>query len=217
VFDDRLRHAKDRALAPIATRLRAVPPLAITAAGLVAGLGCAGAAYYGHVPLALGLWAANRTLDGLDGSVARQAGTTSDRGGYIDLLADFVVYAAIPVAQVAGAPDPGELAVPVGALLGAYYVNAVSWLALSAILTTRVAAHRPMPDEIRERPHARTAMLTTITMPTGLVEGAETVIFVAVCLAWPDALRPLFFGGAALVLATALLRAVWAWRTLGRA
>jgi phosphatidylglycerophosphate synthase len=216
MFDDRLRRAKDQVLAPVGAQLRSVPPVAITGAGLVAGIGCAAAAYSGDTPLALGLWAANRTLDGLDGTVARLSGTSSDRGGYFDLLADFVTYATIPVAQVAGAPDPGTLAVPLGALLGAYYVNAVSWLALSAIIERRSAnapeglggagATDAAPDH---RP------LTTIRMPTGLVEGTETVIFVVACLAWPDWLAQVFVGFGALVILTALQRAIWAWQTLG--
>ncbi len=324
-----MRLMKDRALAPIAASLRSVPPVALTAIGLVAGLGCAAAAYVGDTPLAVGLWVANRTLDGLDGTVARLAGTSSDRGGYLDLVADFITYAVIPVAQVAGAPDPSPLAVPLGALLGAYYVNSVSWLALSAILERRGAAGRgagltprvgtpapsefaslapeyphpnpdppsrarnepyggkmktgegllatphadpgvpppprrrpdpeyPLPNESvqirstpsptppqlrRERgyclqpnprrlPLPRSAQrtpaaqgfggvdggegaLTTIAMPTGLVEGTETVVFVLACLALPEFLRPLFVGFAVLVLLTALQRATWAWRALG--
>jgi phosphatidylglycerophosphate synthase len=155
MFDSRLRLAKDRALAPVAASLRSVPPVALTAIGLAAGLGCAAAAHSGDTPLALGLWVANRTLDGLDGTVERLAGTSSDRGGYLDLVADFITYAAIPVAQVAGASDRAALAVPLGALLGAYYVNAVSWLALSAILERRGAAGRgagqtPFPPPLRD-------------------------------------------------------------------
>ena len=57
--------------------------------------------------------------------------------------------AAIPVALVAGASDRGALAVPLGALLGAYYVNAVSWLALSAILERR-RGEIPAQDADRE-------------------------------------------------------------------
>ena len=221
MFDDRLRRAKDRVLVPVAARLRGVPPVAITAVGLAAGVGCAAAAYGGDTSLALGLWAANRTLDGLDGTVARLAGTSSDRGGYVDLVADFITYAAIPVAQVAGAADPATLAVPLGTLLGAYYVNAVSWLALSAILERRGATRASTSyggtsdfneGEVGGRKLGR---LTTIAMPMGIVEGTETVIFVAACLAWTDGLRPLFVGFAALVMLTALQRTAWAWRALG--
>ena len=216
MLDDRLRRAKDRVLAPVAARLRGVPPVAITAVGLAAGLGCAAAAYGGDTSLALGLWAANRTLDGLDGTVARLAGTSSDRGGYLDLVADFVTYAAIPVAQVAGASDPANLAVPLGMLLSAYYVNAVSWLALSAILERR-GRSQPHASWAGRAAYPSTAdhKLTAVTMPTGLVEGTETVLFVAACLAWPDALRPLFVGGASVVMLTAIQRAAWAWRALG--
>lgn len=228
MLDHQLRRAKDRVLAPVAELLRGVPPMTITAVGLTAGLGCAAAAFGGETSLALGLWAANRTLDGLDGTVARFAGSSSDRGGYFDLVADFITYAAIPVAQVAGAPDPGAIAVPLGALLGAYYVNAVSWLALSAILERRA---RDVPTDHAGASRSRAGMAipehqsaltgdqepgkrTVIFMPAGLVEGTETVIFVAVCLAWPAGLHLLFSSFAALVMVTALQRAAWAWRAL---
>ncbi len=203
MFDERLRRAKDRALAPAAARLGRVPPLAITAAGLAVGLACAGAALAGDVPTSLGLWATNRVLDGLDGAVARAHGTTTDRGGYLDLVADFVTYAAIPVAQVAGSANPGALAVPLGLLLGSYYVNAVSWLALGAILDRRDLGNGVAP-----------ARETTVAMPTGLIEGAETVAFVAACLAWPGSLGWLFTGFGTLVIATAAQRVAWAWRAL---
>lgn len=194
-------------LEPAAARLSRVPPVALTIAGLGAGLLCAGAAYAGNAPVALALWGANRLLDGLDGAVARASDGASDRGGYLDLVADFITYATIPVAQVAGAADPGSLAVPLGALLGSYYLNAVSWLALSAILAKRPTGSAG--TDRRARPGA-----TVLEMPHGLVEGAETVAFVAACLAWPEALRPLFLGFAALVAITAASRVAWAWRHL---
>ena len=69
------------------------------------------------------------------------------------------------------------------------------------------------PDS--EFAEAERVPLTTIAMPMGLVEGTETVIFMAACLVWPDGLRPLFVGFAALVMLTAIQRAAWAWRALG--
>ena len=51
---------------------------------------------------------AGRVADGLDGAVAR-ASQKSDFGGYLDIVADFTFYAAVPLAMVLR--DPGANAV----------------------------------------------------------------------------------------------------------
>ena len=57
---------------------------------------------------------------------------------------------------------------------------------------------------------------TTLLMPRGLIEGTETVVFVGACLLSPEeTLGALFTVGAVLVVATAVDRAIWAWRRLG--
>ena len=72
-------------------------PNLISLVALVFGLGAAIAAARAEWGLGLALWLANRVTDGLDGTVARVAERQSDFGGYLDILLDFVVYAAIPV------------------------------------------------------------------------------------------------------------------------
>lgn len=206
MFDGSLRGVRDRALSPLARALRSVSPTTLTAIGLVAGLACAGSAAAGDHNLALVLWLSNRLIDGLDGAVARQQGTTSDRGGYFDLLADFIVYAAVPVGLVVGSPSSDGLALSLGLLLGSFYVNAVSWLALSALLE-RQSTHKTSG-------HGGARRETALIMPSGLIEGAETVIFIAVCLLWPGLIAWWFNGMAFLVAVTAAQRAVWAWRNL---
>ena len=206
MFDGSLRGVRDAALAPLARALGSVSPTTLTAIGLVVGIGSAGSAAASNQNLALGLWLANRLIDGLDGAVARQQGTTSDRGGYFDLLADFIVYAAVPVGLVIGSPAPDGLAVPLGLLLGSFYVNAVSWLALSALMEKR--SNYTMPER------AGDTRKTALIMPSGLIEGAETVIFIAICLLWPGLLSWWFSGMAFLVAVTSVQRALWASRIL---
>lgn len=206
MLDASLRGVRDVALAPLARALGTVTPTTLTATGLVVGIGSALSAAVGNHNLALGLWFANRLIDGLDGVVARQQGTTSDRGGYFDLLADFIVYAAVPVGLVIGSADPDGLAVHLGLLLGSFYINAVSWLALSALLEKRST---PTLSERSGGPQK-----TSLIMPSGLIEGAETVIFMAVCLLWPGWLNWWFTGMALMVTITAGQHAVWAWRNL---
>jgi phosphatidylserine synthase len=137
VFDPVLRRLKDRILNPVALALPGVSPGALTALGLVVGLGSAYGAWHGRFGLALALWLANRILDGLDGAVARVHGKATDFGGYIDLVADFVVYGAVPAAIALRPGADPALAAAAVVLLATFYVNTVSWTVASALLEKR--------------------------------------------------------------------------------
>ncbi len=215
VVDRVLRPVKSRVLAPLSALL-AEPlgrhgALPITMAGLAVGLAAALAAALGAFPVALALWLLNRLLDGLDGEIARHLGRADDRGGYLDLLSDLVVYAAVPLGAAAGATAAfgGEVIAaspwiwPLTALLlAAYYVNLGSYAVLAALLEKRGRGAEARGDT------------TSMVIPAGLVEGTETVLLVAAMLAFPS-LLPLWLGlGAALVAATAAQRVWWAARTL---
>ncbi|MGE0454771.1 MAG: CDP-alcohol phosphatidyltransferase family protein [Vicinamibacteria bacterium] len=202
MLDDRLRGHKDRLLSPLARRLGRVPPNAITLLALLVGLCAAGAAAAGWYASTLGLWLANRTLDGLDGVVAREQRRQSDLGGYIDVVADFVVYAALPIGLHYGQPGQSE-AGPLVLLLASFYVNAASWMYLAALLEKRGAG-----AGVRGEP-------TSVTMPPGLVGGTETILFYAAFSIWPGALAPLFLAMAAMVAAGVGQRLLWARRHLG--
>lgn len=202
MFDDLFRSLKDRWSAPLARWLAPhVHPDAITLGALVAGLGTAVLIVFGWYRTAAAAWLFNRLLDGLDGSVARVGGRGSDFGGYLDVVLDFVVYAAIPIALVLRDPAPE---VWWGALLlfAGFYVNAASWMMLSAVL------------ERRGEGAAARGEVTAVTMPGGVVAGTETVLFYTSFLLWPAAVAPLFLAMALLVLLNVVLRLHWAWRHL---
>ena len=202
MFDDLLRRLKDRLLAPVARAVGgAVPPDVVTVLACVAGLGAAWCGARGAYRAGLALWLASRLLDGFDAALARTQGTQRDLGGYLDLLLDFVVYAAVPIGLVVGRPSmPVALAALV--LLASCYVNAASWMYLSAILERRAAGA------------AARGEVTSVTMPPGLVGGAETVVLYAVFFLVPDRLAWAFGTMAALVAVTVVQRVVWAARTL---
>ncbi|MGE4178099.1 MAG: CDP-alcohol phosphatidyltransferase family protein [Thermoleophilia bacterium] len=173
MIDRALRRQKEVALASVVRLVpRAVHPTALTVAAVVPGLGAALAAAAGVPALALALWLANRILDGLDGPVARRTGRQSDLGAYADILLDVVVYAAIPLGIAVG-QDSRAAWVAAAALLASFYVNAISWSYLSALLERRGAGAAARGD------------VTAVTMPPGLVEGAETVILLGLALAVP--------------------------------
>src|SRR6266511_1628024 len=76
---------------------------ALTTAGWLAGVGACAAAALRLWPLALALWLGNRLLDGLDGPVAL-LGSPTDRGGFLDIVADFSVYGGFVVGVAIGVP-----------------------------------------------------------------------------------------------------------------
>ena len=203
MLDPFLRPLKDRALAPVVRAAAGVPPGAVTTLGLALGLGAAWAAWSGAFTEGLLLWLANRFLDGLDGAVARQQSNQSDLGGFLDLMADFAVYAAIPVAlALRPGADPG-LASGALLLLAAFYLNAVSWMVPAAIL------------EKRGRGAAVRGEPTSVAMPEGLMAGTETVVFYAFFFLFPNHQVFLFRLMAALTGLTVLHRIVWARRAFG--
>jgi len=131
--------------------------------GALAGLAIADAQF----GAGLALIAASRVLDGLDGAVARATRLT-DFGGYLDIVADFVFYAAIPLGFAFAAPGN---AAPAATLLAAFALTGVSFLSYAAI-----AARRGETSSA----HGRKGIFYT----TGIAEGAETIFaFVLMCLA----------------------------------
>ncbi len=202
MFDPYLRPVKDASLAPLARAVGgAVSPTAITMVAFAAGLGAALAAYAGMPLAALALWIVNRILDGLDGAYARMYRRDSSFGGYLDIVLDFIVYAAIPIGIAAHARQEA-LTFAALLLVASFYVNAASWMYLAALL------------EQRQQGAAVRGEATAVTMPPGLIGGTETVAFYIAFFVWPVYQRPLFHVMAALVLLTAIGRLFWAKRRL---
>ncbi|MBS1679672.1 MAG: CDP-alcohol phosphatidyltransferase family protein [Actinobacteria bacterium] len=169
---------------------------ALTAAGLVVGVGACVAAAAGLWFLALVLWLANRTLDGLDGPVARLSGA-SELGGMLDFVADFVVYSGF-VVGVAIAEPGARLACVV--LLATYLVNNVALLSFSSVV---------------ERLGLGLGDVRSLRLTTGVAEGTETIVaYVLFCL-FPEAAAGIAWAFAALVAVTAVQRVVSAARILG--
>ncbi len=203
MFDDYIRRLKDRLLAPVARLLGAqVSPNAVTWLAFAAGLGSAAAALTGRHGPGLALWALNRILDGLDGTQARVHGRHSAFGAYLDIVLDFVVYAAIPAALAFHAGSPAALRAVV-VLMVSFYVNAASWMYLAALL------------EQRQQGAAWRGELTTVTMPRGLIAGTETVIAYSLFFLMPSRLPTLFTAMAGLVFVNVAMRLWWARRRLG--
>lgn len=81
----------------------------VSLAGFFLGLICLPLIIFGFFKTALFFLVVNRFLDGLDGGIARSAGLT-DRGGYLDIVCDFIFYTSIPFAFAVYAPEKHALA-----------------------------------------------------------------------------------------------------------
>lgn len=197
MLDRRLRAGFDRPLRAVAGRLveHQVGADAITLVGFAFGAGACVAIALDQRWVALVLWLANRIADGLDGAVARLVGAT-DRGGFIDIVADFAIYAGFVVGVAYTHADARVAAV---VLLGAYYVSGAAFLAWSSLAERRA---RTVGDN------------RSLHFVGGLAEGAETVVVYVLLCIWPAATVGILWVFAAAVGVTALRRVGFGWRAL---
>lgn len=138
----------------------------------------------------------NRALDGIDGALARRAGTTG-RGAFLDISLDFLFYAAIPLAFAALAPAENAMAAAV--LLAAFVATGTSFLAFAVIAEKRGLKSTEYPSK-------------SFYYLGGLTEGTETILcFLAMCL-WPQHFAAIALVYAALCAMTALTRLIAGWK-----
>jgi phosphatidylglycerophosphate synthase len=171
VLDARLRRLIDPPLDRLSAPLvaRGISANAVTVAGFALGLGAAAAIAKGAYLLGLVLLLLNRLCDGLDGAVARRRGLT-DLGGFLDIVLDFLIYAAVPLAFALA--DPAANALAAAFLIFSFMGTGSSFLAYAIM-----AAKRGVSSELRGR--------KSLYYLGGLTEGTETILaFVLACL-WP--------------------------------
>ncbi len=201
MFDKQLRRIKDLIINRAAKRSAAsFSPNIITTLAFLTGLILIFLLYRGLYLWGFGLWIVNRILDGLDGAIARINKKQTDFGGYYDILTDFVIYAGIPLALVLSDISVEKL-LALAFLLAVFYINAASWMYLSAILEKRKNQNNK---------------LTAVAMPSGIIEGAETIVFYALFMLFPSILIHLFYLMAILTILGVLLRFIWAGIKLNR-
>lgn len=199
MFDETVRTRFAVVAAPVARRCVAagISPGAVTGAGFVAGL-LASVAVAGGAPwLALLLWGLNRFADGLDGVVARHAGTAGPLGGFWDITLDMTVYSAMVIGFAVAHPEHGLLW---SLVLMGYVLAITTTLALSAAadrLSRTVAAGN-----------------RTFQFTRGLAESGETTIVYVLWLVWPGLIAPVGGLWCVLLAASAIQRGWLAHRAL---
>jgi phosphatidylglycerophosphate synthase len=200
MFDGRLHRFAAPTLVSIAQRLARAGVRAdhLTIAALVLGLICALCIGSGLTWLALLPLLASRLCDGLDGTVARLTETT-DRGGFNDIVFDFIFYGAVPLAFAVLSPTTNALAA--ATLLFSFYANGASFLAFAAL-----ASKRGLESDVRGK--------KSLYFTVGLAEATETIVaFVLMCVL-PERFPLLAYAFSILCLITAAERIAWAWRVL---
>ena len=185
----------DRMARPLARA--GIPANAVTLGGFAVGLAAVPFIALGGYGWGLLAILVNRFADGLDGAVARQQGST-DLGGYLDIVCDFIFYGTVVFGFVLGDP---EAHLPGAFLLLSFIGTGGSFLAFAAL-----AARRNLETIARGQ--------KSLYYLGGLTEGTETILFfVASCL-FPD-FFPVFawiFGAACWI--TTLSRVATAWKML---
>lgn len=148
---------------------RGVPADAVTAAGVAAAVVAARSARRPAAALVL----LSAVLDGLDGAVARQRGSTGARGVVVDRAADRVADVLFPVA-LRRAGCPRRLAVAAGA----------ASVAFEALRDARRAAgrHDIGAVTVAERPFRVVAV--SVGLVTSPVAGAVTIVVMSGVGAW---------------------------------
>jgi len=171
MFDAQLRPLIDRLLNPIGRGLVALGMTAnqVTMIGAAFGLIAAGCVAAGLFYLALWFVIANRVIDGLDGAVAR-ASRSSDFGGYLDIVSDFIFYSAIPLAFAVAQP---ETALAAAFLIFSFIGTATSFLGFAIL-----AEKHHVTTQIRGK--------KAFYYLGGLTEGTETILLFLAMLVWPD-------------------------------
>ncbi|HEX8005011.1 MAG TPA: CDP-alcohol phosphatidyltransferase family protein [Trebonia sp.] len=198
MLDSRMRAMLSPVLRAAGTRLATagVSPAALTGAGWAAGAGACAATALRAWPAALGLWLANRVLDGLDGPAARAGGKATEAGGFLDIVADFSVYAGVILGLAVAIPGARLACV---ALLTAYYISGTAFLALSSLAERR---RQHLGDE------------RSLRFIGGLAEGTETIAVYVLLFLLPHDATVIVWAFTAAVAVTAGQRVIAGLRLL---
>ena len=145
----------------------------ITIGGFLLGLVSCYAVTQGQFIAALIFLLLNRLADGLDGAVARRT-APSALGAYLDIVADFLLLALLPLAFLV---HDGDNAVAAAILLSSFAMSMTVFLAF-AIQAEKLG--------LTSEAQGKKGMYYL----AGLAEGTETISFFTVTLIYPTAFIP---------------------------
>ena len=172
-----------------------IKPDQVTIAGFLIGMLVLPLLAMQHYWLAIIVILLNRILDGLDGTMARLS-TPTDRGGFLDIVLDFLFYSAVPLGFALG--NPTENALPAAVLIYTFIGTGCSFLAFAIVAAKRNLTSTAYPDK-------------SFYYLGGLTEATETiVVFILMCLL-PQWFAVFAYGFAALCLISTGLRIHAGW------
>ncbi|MEM9104072.1 MAG: CDP-alcohol phosphatidyltransferase family protein [Pseudomonadota bacterium] len=202
MLDGAVRKIIDPPLDAIGRRVSALGVSAdtVTIVGCIIGLAAAFAIWQHAYWTGLVLLLISRFCDGLDGAIAKATEST-DFGGYLDIVLDFVFYGAIPLGFILADPVANGIAGAV--LIFSFYVNGSTFLAY-AIMAERYDMHSTVRGE------------KSLYFTTGLAEGTETIAVLSIFCVFPSAFPVVAYIYAAICFYTALSRIILAGRVFSR-
>lgn len=167
----------------------------ITITGFIIGISALPLLAFEHYLLAALMIILNRICDGLDGTLARLS-TPSDRGGFLDIVLDFLFYSSIPLGFALA--NPAENALASSILIYSFIGTGCSFLAFAVLAEKRKLQSLDYPNK-------------GFYYLGGLTEASETIaVFLLMCLL-PNYFTYFAYGFAALCFITTFLRIRAGW------
>ena len=138
----------------------------------------------------------NRLCDGLDGVMARQT-SPSPLGAYLDIILDFIIYAAFVLVFSL----ENEINLITGVFLLFTYICTGTTFLTQAII-------QPQLDYSQQQDNVEDEIPKSFIYASGLIEGTETIFFMFLCLIMPKAFPILGFLFSVMCLITAIARVI---------
>lgn len=138
----------------------------------------------------------NRLCDGLDGVMARQT-SPSPLGAYLDIILDFIIYAAFVLVF--------SLENQINLLTGVFLL--FTYICTGTTFLTQ-AIIQPQLDYSQQQDNVEGEIPKSFIYASGLIEGTETIFFMFLCLIMPKAFPILGFLFSVLCLITAIARVI---------
>lgn len=201
MFDAALRNIIDPPLNAMGTKIAAigVSANAVTVAGFFLGILAVPLIATEHYGAALFLIVLNRLFDGLDGAVARHSLLTNF-GGYLDIVCDFIFYAAVVFGFA--------LARPENALYAAFLIFSFMGTGSSFLTYAIMAEKYGISTDIQGR--------KSLYYLGGLAEGGETIAAMVLMCLFPDYFMIIVLVFGAMCWITTITRVYAAWLTFGK-
>ena len=139
----------------------------------------------------------NRLCDGLDGVMARQT-SPSPLGAYLDIILDFIIYAAFVLVFSL----QNEINLLTGVFLLFSYICTGTTFLTQAIIQPQLDYSQQDHDDVKDE------IPKSFIYASGLIEGSETIFFMFICLILAKAFPILGFLFGMLCLITAIARVI---------